>query len=231
MLFTFLPTPLLCSSLHFFFAPFTFCPSLTRLTSDLCRGVSTSADLEREPLGVEAGERGQWPVGEADSALRGPAQVRGSSLFICCTAFAVISGRFHTFSGKIWHFLFQFLLHNQHIIKCIVKDAQILLWRWKVKVTDERNLFFSLLCLFFSSPNNHRFISWPHSCKQLNWTSSSSSCRDNVLCVFWYILKMNLKQVEMFCFQTAVLKQRHPKNTSLGFWIFYLSFGPCLEEF
>lgn len=62
-----------CLPLHLY----PFLPVWPRLTSaSLCRGVSTSADLKREPLGVEAGKRGQWPLGETDGSLCGPPQVR-----------------------------------------------------------------------------------------------------------------------------------------------------------
>lgn len=43
---------------------------------NLRRGVAPSADPQCESIGVEAGERGQRPVGEADGSLRGPPQVR-----------------------------------------------------------------------------------------------------------------------------------------------------------
>lgn len=40
------------------------------------RRVSAPAHPKRQPLRVEAGQRGQRPVGEADGPLRGPPQVR-----------------------------------------------------------------------------------------------------------------------------------------------------------
>lgn len=48
--------------------------------SVFCRGVSTATDFEREPICVEAGERGEWPVGKTDRSLRGPPQVRRFAL-------------------------------------------------------------------------------------------------------------------------------------------------------
>lgn len=40
-----------------------------------CRRVSAPPHPKRQPLRVETGQRGQWPVGEADGPMCGPPQV------------------------------------------------------------------------------------------------------------------------------------------------------------